>query len=122
MKLIDYAIGAPVHSLARFAAVAALAISGMAAAPDTAQAKNKFVFANSSAYDTLDPHAVFDVGRVASRLNLYDGLMRWQDNPPQLQPWLAESFEISDDGLTYTFKLREGAKFHDGSPVEASDV
>ncbi|HUS55603.1 MAG TPA: ABC transporter substrate-binding protein [Thermohalobaculum sp.] len=121
MKLIDSVIGAPVHRLARFAAVAVLAIGGMTEALGTAEAANKFVFANSSAYDSLDPHAVFDVGRVASRLNLYDGLMRWEDNPPQLQPWLAESYEISDDGLTYTFKLRD-AKFHDGSPVEASDV
>ncbi|MCP5157460.1 MAG: ABC transporter substrate-binding protein [Ectothiorhodospiraceae bacterium] len=87
-----------------------------------AQAKDKFVFANSSPYDTMDPHAVFDVGRVAYRINLYDGLLRWQDNPPQLESWLAESHTVSDDGLKYTFKLREGAKFHDGSPVEASDV
>lgn len=89
---------------------------------DDAQAKNKFVFANSSAYDTMDPHAVFDVGRVAYRLNLYDGLMRWEDNPPKLEPWLAESYTISDDGLKYTFKLRANATFHDGSPVEAKDV
>ncbi|MDC1156437.1 ABC transporter substrate-binding protein [Alphaproteobacteria bacterium] len=85
-------------------------------------AKSKFVFANSSPYDTLDPHVIYDVGRVASRLNMYDGLMRWLDNPPQLTPWLAESYEISADGKTYTFKLRKGATFHDGSPVEAKDV
>ena len=89
--------------------------------PSLADAGGKFVFANSSAYDTLDPHAVFDVGRVASRINLYDGLMRWQDNPPKLQPWLAESVDVSDDGLKYTFHLRD-ATFHDGSPLEASDV
>lgn len=91
---------------------------GLAAAPALA---DKFVFANSSAYDNLDPHAVYDVGRVATRLNLYDGLMRWLDNPPKLEPWLAESYEISEDGKTYTFKLKD-AKFHDGSPVEAKDV
>lgn len=122
MKLVDYAFGAPVRGLARIAAVAAIVAGGLAATTDTAEAKNKFVFANSSAYDNLDPHAVFDVGRVASRLNLYDGLLRWEDNPPKLEPWLAESYEISDDGLTYTFKLRQGATFHDGSPIEASDV
>jgi peptide/nickel transport system substrate-binding protein len=99
---------------------AGLVATGFEAAPATAQ--DRFVFANSSAYDTLDPHAVFDIGRIASRLNLYDGLMRWEDNPPQLQPWLAESYEISDDGLTYTFKLREGALFHDGSEIMADDV
>lgn len=105
------------------AAVAALGIvaaSAIASAP--ASAKNKFVFANSSAYDTMDPHAVFDVGRVAYRLNLYDGLMRWLDNPPKLNLWLAESYKISDDGKKYTFKLRKGIKFHDGSEMEAKDV
>ncbi|MGI9336461.1 MAG: ABC transporter substrate-binding protein [Gammaproteobacteria bacterium] len=89
---------------------------------DRAEAKDTFKFANSSAYDTMDPHMVFDVGRVAYRLNLYDGLMRWLDNPPQLNPWLAQSYEISDDGLRYKFKLRDGAKFHDGTAVEAKDV
>lgn len=107
------------RGLAGFGAAALVALSIGFAQP--AEAAGKFVFANSSAYDTLDPHAVFDVGRVASRINMYDGLMRWQNNPPELQPWLAESFEVSDDGLTYTFKLR-AAKFHDGSPIEASDV
>ncbi len=102
------------------AALGILAASAIASAP--ASAKNKFVFANSSAYDTMDPHAVFDVGRVAYRLNLYDGLMRWLDNPPKLNLWLAESYKISDDGKKYTFKLRKGIKFHDGSEMEAKDV
>ena len=87
-----------------------------------ALAGGKFVFANSSAYDTMDPQAVFDVGRVAYRLNLYDGLMRWLDNPPKLTNWLAESYTISDDGRKYVFKLHKGAKFHDGSEIEAKDV
>ncbi|MEM7683933.1 MAG: ABC transporter substrate-binding protein [Pseudomonadota bacterium] len=113
MRLFDYAPG-----LGRLAAAAVIA-TGALATP--AAAGGKFVFANASAYDTLDPHAIFDVGRVASRINLYDGLMRWQDNPPKLEPWLAEKVEISDDGLIYTFTLRDAA-FHDGSPVEASDV
>ena len=121
MRLFDYAPG-----LGRLAAAAVIAVGGIGASgvgmmATPAHAGGNFVFANSSAYDTLDPHAVFDVGRVASRINLYDGLMRWQDNPPKLQPWLAKSVEVSDDGLTYTFTLND-AKFHDGSPVEASDV
>ena len=39
-----------------------------------------------------------------------------------LQPWLAESHTVSADGLTYTFKLRRGAKFHHGAEVTAEDV
>lgn len=87
-----------------------------------AQAVPTFVFANPVEYDTLDPHTVFDYSRVATRLNFYDGLYRWLDNPPQLQPWLAESHTVSDNGLVYRFKLRPNAKFHDGSPVTADDV
>src|SRR4029077_5963443 len=101
----------------------ALALLTVALAPAApAAAQTRFVFANESPYDTLDPHAAFDVGRVAVRLNLYDGLYRWLDNPPKLEPWLAESHTWSADGLTYTFKLRRGAKFHDGAEVTAEDV
>jgi peptide/nickel transport system substrate-binding protein len=110
------------RQIARAGLAACLSLGAIGLAPTEAAATDRFVFANSSPYDTLDPHAIFDVGRVASRINLYDGLMRWLDNPPQLEPWLAESYEISEDGLQYTFTLREGALFHDGSPVEASDV
>ena len=95
--------------------------AGFAATAQTAAA-SRFVFANESDYDTMDPHAAFDVGRVAVRLNIYDGLMRWQKNPAKLEPWLAESYTISPDGLNYAFKLLKGAKFHDGSEIKASDV
>src|SRR5499427_10949265 len=102
--------------------VFAFAVALVALSPAGALAQTRFVFANESPYDTMDPHAAFDVGRVAVRLNLYDGLYRWQDNPPVLNPWLAESHTVSQDGLTYTFKLRKGAKFHDGAEVTADDV
>ena len=108
------------HAL--LAGLSALALVAGAAAPLAVDAKNRFVFANESDYDTMDPHAAFDVGRVAIRLNLYDGLMRWQDNPAVLNPWVAESYTISPDALSYVFKMRRGVKFHDGSEVTANDV
>lgn len=92
------------------------------AIPGAAHAADRFVYANNSNYDTLDPHTVFDTARVATRLNFYDGLYRWADNPPKLIPWLATSHTVSDDGLVWTFKLRDDVKFHDGTVMTAEDV
>ena len=53
--------------------------------------------------------------------NVFEGLTRINQNAEVL-PALAESWEISADGLTYTFKLRNGVKFHDGSAFDSADV
>lgn len=95
---------------------------GLLTAREAQAASGKFVYANNSPYDNLDPHTVFDTARAATRFNLYDGLYRWVDNPPKMIPWLAESHTVSEDGKVYTFTLREGATFHDGKPVTAEDV
>jgi peptide/nickel transport system substrate-binding protein len=102
--------------------IAALAVTFGSTGAASARDANTYVFANVVQYDSVDPHQAFDVGRVASRLNLYDGMLRWVDNPPELIPWLAESYSVSPDGLTYTFALKKGSKFHDGSEVTAEDV
>ena len=52
---------------------------------------------------------------------MYDTLL-WKDSTGRLLPWLAESYERSDDDLTYTFELREGIRWHDGRPLTADDV
>jgi peptide/nickel transport system substrate-binding protein len=106
---------------------AVLAAGGAALAsgfPESAPAASgkHFITANNSPYDTLDPHVVFDIGRIATRLNMYDCLVRWVDNPPTPQLWLAEKIDIAPDALTYTITLRPNATFHDGSPVTAEDV
>jgi ABC-type transport system substrate-binding protein len=103
------------------AVLAAIAAATTVAAGE-AWAQGKYVHANNSGYDNLDPHVVFDVGRAASRINFYDGLLRWVDNPPKMIPWLAESYTSSPDGKTWTFTLRKGVKFHDGSEMTADDV
>lgn len=95
--------------------------SAFPAASWAAAGKN-FVTANNSPYDTLDPHMVFDIGRIGSRLNMYDCLVRWVDNPPKLTLWLADKITVAPDGLTYTVALKKGAKFHDGSTITADDV
>jgi peptide/nickel transport system substrate-binding protein len=97
---------------------------GLAAGLPQAEAasRTKYVTANNNPYDILDPHQVFDIGRIAIRLNMYDSLVRWVDNPPKLDMWLAEKVDISDDGLVYSFTLHPNVKFHDGAPLTADDV
>ncbi|WP_230389749.1 ABC transporter substrate-binding protein [Vibrio nitrifigilis] len=53
--------------------------------------------------------------------NIYEGLLRYDDKLHP-QPSLAKSWEISPDGLTYTFHLHENVKFHDGVPMTSDDV
>ncbi|HEV2059926.1 MAG TPA: ABC transporter substrate-binding protein [Solirubrobacteraceae bacterium] len=52
---------------------------------------------------------------------LYDSLL-WKDASGRLLPWLARRFDRSADGLTYTFELREGVRWHDGRPLTGEDV
>lgn len=70
----------------------------------------------------LDPHAVFDVPMQGYMVNVYDTLYAYESNPPKLIPWLATGHTVSADGLTWTFKISQAAKFHDGSPLTAEDV
>lgn len=68
-----------------------------------------------------DPHKPSDFPGSILMFNLYDGLVRAAPGG-QLEPALAESWEISEDGKTYAFTMRKGVKFHDGAEVTASDV
>jgi len=101
---------------------ASLALGGIKSRPAFGQAKERFMFAGPSEVNTLDPAGHMDVGRSPCRLNFYDGLLRWRDNPPKLTPNLALSYEASADAKKWTFHLRKGALFHDGSEVTSGDV
>ena len=54
--------------------------------------------------------------------NIYEGLVKYAPDSTDILPCLAKSWEISEDGLTYTFKLQEGVLFHDGTPFNAEAV
>jgi ABC-type transport system substrate-binding protein len=71
---------------------------------------------------TLDPHVGYDWQNWSVIKSIFDGLMDYKPGTTELEPDLAESFTVSDDGLTYTFTLREGLKFHNGRPVTSADV
>lgn len=69
----------------------------------------------------LDPATVQDAESAAYIVEIFSGLVRI-DKDLQIQPDLAEEYDVSDDGRTYTFTLRRNATFHDGRPVTPEDV
>jgi len=69
---------------------------------------------------TLDPALVADIYSVTIVQQLFDGLVQFDQNLNVI-PAIAKSWKISPDGLTYTFLLREGVKFHNGREVTAED-
>ncbi len=71
--------------------------------------------------DQLDPHKSSAYFTFQVLENVYDTLVEPDENL-EMQPALAESWELSEDQLTWTFHLREGVTFHDGSPMTADDV
>lgn len=83
--------------------------------------KVPFTFVIAYENTTLDPHNVNGSWDSLVCLNIHDPLVRMNADG-SISPALAESWEISADNMEYTFKLREGVKFHDGTPLKASDV
>ncbi len=71
---------------------------------------------------TLDPAIGYDWQNWSMIRSLFDGLMDYVPGTTDLRLGLAEKYEISEDGLTYTFHLRAGVKFHNGREMTADDV
>ena len=71
--------------------------------------------------DSLDPHKALAAGTKEILFNVYEGLLK-PDSQGNNIPAVAESYEVSEDLLTYTFKIRDGIKFHNGNEVTADDV
>jgi peptide/nickel transport system substrate-binding protein len=69
----------------------------------------------------IDPAVGSDFSSTSSLVNLYDTLV-FPNTEGGVDPWVAESWDVSDDGLTWTFHLKHGVMFHNGSELTASDV
>ncbi|MDR1412139.1 MAG: ABC transporter substrate-binding protein [Spirochaetaceae bacterium] len=76
------------------------------------------VASDPATFDLLYANTLIE-GQIGN--NIYDGLLFF-DEEGRPGPWLAEDYEISKDGLDYTFRLRKGAKFHNGEEFTARDV
>jgi len=79
-------------------------------------------YARGEDSDNLDPVTNDGNVNIWVFMNIYDQLIRVTADGIALEPALAESWEISEDGKTYTFRLRPGVLFSDGTPLKASDV
>lgn len=71
--------------------------------------------------DSLDPHKAIAAGTSEVLFNVFEGLMKASPDGGVI-PAVASDYEVSPDGTTYTFTLREGVLFHNGDPVTAEDV
>jgi ABC-type transport system substrate-binding protein len=85
------------------------------------QSDNVFRYALTTAPTTFDPALVEDGPTIDVLQNIYEGLVQWTSEN-KLAPCLAEKWDVSKDGLTYTFHIRPNVKFQDGNPVTAQDV
>ena len=105
------------HWLASTALALCLALPAAAQdyVPDpNAKAGGNIVITYKDDVATLDPAIGYDWQNWSMIKSLFDGLMDYVPGTTTLRPGLAESYEISDDGLVYTFHLRPGVKFHNG--------
>ena len=101
--------------------VLALAL-GLAARPVAAQPAGTLLVGLVAEPVNLDPAQVTDLNSNRVGRRVVETLVTFPDESTQIVPGLAESWTISKDGLQYTFKLRSGVKFHDGTPLNAEAV
>jgi len=83
---------------------------------------SQMIVTYKSDVSTLDPAIGYDWQNWSMIKSLFNGLMDYAPGTTELVPDLAESYEVSGDGLTYTFKLRRGVKFHNGRKLTAADI
>lgn len=122
-------IGAAVVVVGVIAAGVAVAVSGSDSSTSSASSSDAdtpveggtFVYGIAGTQVSLDPAvAATAITSVVNR-NVFDSLVA-QTGPDTFEPWLAKEWTISGDGRTYTFTLREGVTFHDGTPFDANAV
>ncbi|WP_423801863.1 ABC transporter substrate-binding protein [Neobacillus sp. SAB-20_R2A] len=95
--------------------------SSKEATEETGEAGGVIKIAMSAQPPTIDVHLTTSSDAIEVSRNIYETLVT-QDENEQAVPMLAESVETSEDGLTYTFKLRKGVKFHNGKEMTSDDV
>jgi peptide/nickel transport system substrate-binding protein len=100
-----------------------MALGPSALAQGQPRAGGELLFAVPSEPPSYDGHREETFGLIHPIAPFYSLLLRVDpEDPNEIVGDLAESWTVSDDGLTYTFKIKKGVKFHDGSPLTAMDI
>ncbi|MDQ3893564.1 MAG: ABC transporter substrate-binding protein, partial [Actinomycetota bacterium] len=106
--------------------IVALAVAGGAglAAPDSGKVRRggTLVFAGASDPTYLDPALVSDGESFRVTKQIFEGLVELKPGTTRVRPALARSWKLGRDGKTWTFRLRRGVRFHDGTPFNAAAV
>lgn len=111
------------HRWILLAALVSAALLASLVPPSFGQGRgNSMIVTFKDDISTLDPAIGYDWQNWSIIKSIFDGLMDYEPGTTKLVPHLAESFTVSADGKTYTFKLRRGVKFHNGREVTAQDV
>lgn len=109
----------------KFAALCVVSIIAFGALANLVQAQSPdevLVVGQIAEPKSLDPHTVTAINDFRILMNVYDGLVRYKSGTLEVEPALATSWQIGDDGKSYSFTLREDVKFHDGTDFNAEAV
>ena len=87
-----------------------------------AQAPKTLVIAIGADQTGLDPQTVENNESGFIMSTIYDSIVNYKPGSSLVGPGLAEKWEVSPDGLVYTFHFRHGVRFHDGTPMNARTV
>jgi peptide/nickel transport system substrate-binding protein len=112
---------APAATAAEAPTAAGSAATSAPAAGGASSAKGTLTVALTTNPNSLDLPETAEINAGMAAFQLYDSLV-WIDDTGKIVPALAESWEVSQDGTQYTFKLRQGVTFHNGEPFNADSV
>ena len=102
--------------------LAGCGVGGEAEGNEEAEVRDSVTLATNMVISSIHPFDGATLQNNIIRTQLYDSFYNYNDATKEFEPRVAESYEVSDDGLVYTFHLREDAKFHNGDPVTAEDA
>ena len=88
---------------------------------ETMPSDNTLIFGRGGDSITLDPPQVLDGESAKVCDMIFDTLVQYREDTTDIEPALAVAWDSSADGLTWTFHLRQGVQFHDGTPFNAED-